>query len=105
MTYHHQLPKELEFDVFEYVKTCKNTALITDTVYVKASSLFTDEMISVLVKHKLPSGTCYSVGYFVFNDIESCISCVIKMFETLQEIDEYKEYSVNSIRALKENLL
>lgn len=97
MTYHHQLKQHLEFDVFEYLRCGNkaNTHLTTNKVYVRIDKLFTKKMLSILLQHKLPNGTQYNVNHFVFADIDICMYCLYKMFETLQQTNKYRPYATS----------
>lgn len=103
MTYHHQLKKELEFDVFNYVNNKSlNIPNVNGKVYVRIDKLFTRDMLQLLMKNKLPDGTYYNVEHFVFQNVDNCLKSVCEMFETLQLFDKYNEYSTLCLSMLKD---
>lgn len=103
MTYHHQLKKELEFDVFSYVNNKRvNIPNVNGKVYVRIDKLFTRDMLQLLMKNKLPNGTYYNVEHFVFQNVDNCLKSVCEMFETLQLFDKYNEYSTLCLSMLKD---
>lgn len=101
MTYHHQLPKEFEFNIFDYLKTGKNVEVKTNKVYVRIDELFTSKMCNYLLRNKLPEGTTYSVHYFVFDDVDTCLRCVLHMYETLYITEEFNEAVKDNIHTLR----
>ena len=101
MTYHHQMPQSMEFDVFEYLRTgnvqCKQDNL-SNKIYVRIDRLFTDKMLKALLKSSLPDGTYYSVNHFVFYDVDVCIKCLIEMYRILQNVDTYNSWATSYIK-------
>lgn len=98
MTYHYQLKKELEFDVFNNNKTI----LSNRKVYVNIDKLFTRDMLFVLMKSKLPDGTNYDVNYFVFKNVEVCMKSVCEMYKRLQKMKKYHAYSTLCLSMLED---
>lgn len=97
MTYYRK--KELEFDVFNYVK---NTNMFQGKVYVQINKLFTQDMLVVLFKSKLPKGTRYNADYFVFENIDICMKSICEMYKSLQNIKKYQDYSTLCLSMLQQ---
>jgi hypothetical protein len=97
MTYHHQLETKLEFDVFEYLRigSKSDNQIKTQKIYVRIDKLFTEKMLSILLKHRLPNGAQYYVNYFVFEDVDICMHCLYKMYEVLQQTSKYRAYATS----------
>lgn len=103
MTYHHQLKKDLEFDVFSYVNDKEvNVPNVNGKVYVKIDRLFTRDMLQLLMRNKLPDGTNYNVEHFVFQNVDNCVKSVCEMYKTLQNIKKYNEYCTLCLSMLED---
>lgn len=96
-----QQKKCLEFDVFAYSKSDRNVSP-AGKVYVKINKLVTRDMLTILLKHKLPKGMNYNIDYFVFQDVNFCLQSICEMFRTLQKVNKYNEYSTLCLSMLDE---
>lgn len=94
------LNKDLEFDVFNYVdnKHYKRNG----KVYVRIEKLFTREMLLVLLKTQLPTGTKYNIDHFVFQNVDVCMTSICEMYKSLQKIKKFTEYSTVCLSMLKD---
>lgn len=93
------MKKDLEFDVFNYVK---NTNTFQGKVYVQINKLFTQDMLVVLFKTKLPKGTRYNVDHFMFENVDTCMKSICEMYKSLQNIKKYQEYSTLCLSILQQ---
>lgn len=96
MTYHHQISRQLEFDVFHYLRT-GYVPCSSHKVYVRIDALFTRKMLKIIMNDKLPHGSCYSVNHFIFDDVDTCIDCLVNMYKTLQKETKYTSYATSYI--------